>query len=231
MTSAILLILTAAIWLVVSRTAAILYASGYPPDPTSYLQLVSQHRLLATLTWSLWIVADFLLMAPTVAMYVILRRYNRTLAVLGSLLAMFFNVYDVCVTELNSLTLVTLAHGYAGAATDALRASFVAAAAYGYYALPIQTALSFSVGSLGYLFWCGAMARSIFPRPTAIFGAIVSLASVVGSASPIFPSSFILGLLQYLCVPLMALWFIFVGVKLYRYAREVRAPADTTPRA
>ncbi len=48
--SAVCLIVTAAIWSVVSRTAGALYASGYPGDPTQYLQLISQHQGLAALT-------------------------------------------------------------------------------------------------------------------------------------------------------------------------------------
>jgi hypothetical protein len=219
--SAIFLILTGVIWSVVSRTASALYASGYPSDPTAYLQLISQHQALAALTWSLWILADFLLMAPTIAMYFVLRQSNRTLALLGSLLAMFFNVYDVCVTELNSLTLVSLSRGYVTAASDTLRASFVGAATYGYYSLPLQTVLSFAIGSLGYLLWCGAMLKSIFPRWVAIFGAVGSLAGVIGSASPISASSPILGFLQYICIPLVALWFVIMGVQLLRYARRL----------
>jgi hypothetical protein len=66
--SGILLIITAVIWTIVSRTASILYSSGYPSDPASYLELVSQHQVLASVTWSLWIVSDFLLMAPTIAL-------------------------------------------------------------------------------------------------------------------------------------------------------------------
>jgi hypothetical protein len=157
--SGILLIITAVVWTIVSRTASVLYASGYPSDPASYLQLISQHQLLAYMTWSLWIVSDFMLFAPTVALYIILQRYNRTLALLGSMFAMFFNVYDICVTELNSLTLVSLAHGYASVATESLKASFVTAAAYGYYALPIQTVLSFATGTFGYLAMVRANAK------------------------------------------------------------------------
>jgi hypothetical protein len=114
-TSGILLVITAIVWTVVTWTAKMLYSSGYPGDPTAYLQLISTHQQLAAITWSLWIVADFLLIAPTVALYLILERSNRTLAVIGSMFAMFFNIYDVCVTELNSLTLVKLSQGYAQA--------------------------------------------------------------------------------------------------------------------
>ena len=224
--SGILLIVTAGVWTVVSRTAGALYASGYPGDPASYLQLVSRHQFLAALTWSLWIVSDFLLMAPTVAFYIILRKYNRTLALLGSLFAMFFNLYDICVTELNSLTLVSLAHGYAGAAGEALRASFVAAAAYGYYALPVQTVLSFATGTLGYLLWCIPMLKSSFRRGTAIYGIVVMVIALIGSAAPLFPSSVILGLCQLLCVPACALWFVLVGLQLFRQGSPVATKMD-----
>lgn len=217
--SGILLIITAGIWSVVSQTARILYATGYPSDPASYLQLISQHQFLASATWSLWIISDFLLMAPTVALYFALCRYNRTLALLGSLFAMFFNVYDVCVTELNSLTLVSLSHGYISATTEALRSSFISAAAYGYYALPIQTVISFATGTLGYLLWCVPMFKSFFRRGTAIYGAIVMVIALIGSAAPLFPSSIILGLCQFICIPACALWFALVGVQLFHYGR------------
>jgi hypothetical protein len=223
--SGLLLILAAVLWTVVSRTASILYASGYPSDPASYLALISQHQSLASITWSLWIVSDFLLMLPAIALYVVLQRYNRTLALLGSLFAMFFNIFDICVTELNSLTLVSLSHGYASATSEVLRASYVVAAAYGFYALPIQTVISFATGTFGYLLWCVPMLRSFFRRGTAILGMIVMAVGLIGSAAPLFPSSMILGICQFICVPACALWFVLVGIQLFRQSRHI--PADT----
>jgi len=224
--NAVLLIVTAIIWTFVSRTSAMLYAQGYPVDPEAYLQLVAQNQALASLTWGLWIVSDFLLMAPTVALYIVLRGSNRTLALLGSLFAMFFNVYDVCVTELNSLTLVSLSHGYAVAASDALRTSFISAATYGYYALPLQTVLSFAIGTFGYLLWSMAMFKSVFRRGTAIFGLAVMIIALIGSAAPMFPSSLVLGICQFICVPACALWFVLVGLQLYRYGMHLGNTAD-----
>jgi Domain of unknown function (DUF4386) len=227
--SGILLIITAVIWTVVSKTASILYASGIPADPASYLQLVSQHQALASVTWSLWIVSDLLLMAPTIALYILLGRYNRTLALLGSLFAMFFNIYDICVTELNSLTLVSLSQGYASATTEALKASYMAAAAYGYHALPLQTVLSFAIGTFGYLLWCVPMYKSTFRRGTAIFGAIVMVIALVGSPAPLFPTSTILGLCQLIVVPACALWFILVGAQLYRFGNHLPVKVASYP--
>ncbi len=61
-----------------------LYGSGYPTNPETYLKLVSQHELLANGLWSLWIIGDFVSYAPTVAFYLVLRRDNRILALLGT---------------------------------------------------------------------------------------------------------------------------------------------------
>ena len=223
-----MLIITAIIWTVVSRTASILYSSGFPGDPVSYLQLISQHQSLAAITWSLWIFSDFLLIAPAIALYIILQQSNRTLALLGSMFAMFFNIYDFSVTELNSLTLVSLAHGYANATTDTLRTALISAATYGYHALPVQTVFSFAVGTFGYLLWCVPMAKSIFGRGTAVYGAIVMIIVLIGSAGPIFPTSFILGLCQFICVPACALWFALVGMRLLRYGRRLSSSQNNS---
>jgi hypothetical protein len=219
--SGVLLIVTALIWSIVFQAARILYTSGYPSDPASYLRLISQHQVLASFTWSFWIVADFMLMAPTIALYLILKPYNRTLAMLGGLFAMFFNIYDICVTELNSLTLVSLSHGYALAATETLKAPFIAAAAYGYHGLAIQTVISFATGTLGYLLWCIPMVKSPFRRGTAIFGAVMSILALIGSPAPLFPASLVLGLCQMIAVPACALWFILLGIQLYRYGKRL----------
>jgi len=211
---------------------ASLYGSGYPSNSTAYLQLVSQHQEQAYRLWTLWIFSDFLGIAPTVAAYLILRHYNRTLALLGSVIAGLYIFYDISVTELNSLTLVSLSQGYATATSDALRASYVAAATYGYAALPLQTVLSFGIGSLGYLLWCVPMAKSLIGRRIAVFGVVVNLVGIVGAAAPVTggaAQSSTLGLFQFLAPPLIGLWIIFVGIKIYRHSREFAEMDGTSP--
>jgi hypothetical protein len=227
--SGILLVLNAVLSFVVAYTGRILYASGYPSNPEAYLQLVSQHQQLASFTWSMWIVIDILPLPIIIAMYIILQRYNKTLALLGSMFALFYAIYDVSATELNSLTLVSLSHGYALATNLATKAAFVAAATYGYHALPFQTVLSFAIGPIGYLLWCVPMARSFFGRWLAIFGVIVSVIGLLGAGSPIFPTSVFLGWCAFLCVRLIAIWTIFLGVQLFRYG--LRLPAYVAQKA
>jgi hypothetical protein len=227
LTSGILLVVIPLISLYALYLGRTLYAPGYPRDATSYLQLVSQHQRLFSLAWSLWIVTDFLGIAPVVAIYNVLQRHNRAFALLGSLLAIFYAIYDVSATELNSLALVSLSHGYAGATTEALRASFVAAATYGYNALPLQTVLSFGIGSLGYLLWCVPMWKSVFGRWTAIFGIVVNILGVVGAASPVVPSSSILGICFFLAPRLIAFWSIVLGIQLLRYVGRLPKHVST----
>jgi hypothetical protein len=228
--SGVLAVIVGTLSFVLMLGGGTLYKSGYPSNPTAYLQLVSQHQALANGLWSLWILSDFLIIAPTVALYLILRHYNRTLALVGTLIAGLYIFYDISVTELNSLTLVSLSQGYASATTDALRASYVAAATYGYTALPLQTVLSFAVGSVGWLLWCVPMAKSFFRRPIAVFGGIVNVIGIIGAVAPVVggPSqSSILGWFQFLAPPLIGVWFIIIGFKLYRYSEHF-ASLDTT---
>jgi hypothetical protein len=211
-----------------------LYSSGYPSTPEAYLQLVSQHQGTAYRLWSLWDVTDFLGFAPTVAMYLILRHYNKTLALLGSVIVGFYLFYDISVTELNSMTLVSLSQGYASAATEALKASYVAAATYGYAALPLQTVLSFGVGSVGWLLWCIPMSKSTFGRGVAVLGVAVNVIGILGAAAPVAASG-VFAWSQLLAPPLIGIWSIILGVKLYRNRsrfaeldRGTRTPGLTT---
>jgi hypothetical protein len=224
--SGIGLILTAVVSLLLVYYGRLLYSAGYPADPEAYLQLIAQHQPLATFTWSMWIVIDILPLPIIVAMYIVLQRSNRTPALLGSLFAIFYAIFDVSATELNSLTLVSLAHGYANATSATLRASFVAAAAYGYHALPIQTVISFALGPLGYILWCVPMAKSFFGRWSAIIGVIVSVIGLIGSVNPVVQPSFIIGLCFFLCPRLIAFWFMWLGVQLVRYGWRLPGRAE-----
>ncbi|SRR5579864_1417220 len=219
--SAVLLIATGVVWVAVSWMSRALYVSGYPANPLAYLQLVFQNQALANATWSLWDLADFLLIIPSVGLYLLLRRYNKTLALMGTALQLFFIVYDVSVTELNSLTLVSLSQSYTAAATDSLRAAYLGAATYGYASLSIQTVLSFGIGVVGFLLWCVPMAKSnIFRHRTAIFGGVISIIGIIGSTAPLLSSPGIIGLFQFVTVPIFALWLILVGAQLFRYTRH-----------
>jgi hypothetical protein len=201
------------------RLSAHLYPSGVPTTAAAYLQLISHSQALANALWTLWIVGDLILIVPTLAIYLALRRDNPALALIGTLVAGLYIVYDISVTELNSLTLVSLSNSYASAANATGQAAFIAAATYGVAALPLETVLSFGLGAIGYLIWSVVMLQGrIFPRWIAITGIVLNAAAIVGAFSPVVPASFVIGVLMYFTVPVTGLWFVAVGISLYRYA-------------
>lgn len=114
--------------------------------------------------------------------------------------------------EPGSLTLVSLSHTCASAATLALRTAIVQEATYGYSALPIQTVLGVTVGSIGYLFRSIAVLAGTFRRWTATFGAIMSPVGITASGAPRDPWPIFLGICRFLRVPGVGLRFVFVGV-------------------
>jgi hypothetical protein len=72
------------------------------------------------------------------------------------------------------------------------------------------------------------MVKSFFGRWNAIIGVIVSVIGLLGAAAPIVPSSTFLGWCAFLCVRLIAIWFIIVGVMLFRYGIRLPANVDYT---
>ena len=212
---------------VVARLSGILYATGQPTTAVGYLQLFSQHQLLAAADWSLWMVGDFMLIPAAVGMYLVLRRSNNSVALVGAVLSVMYNVFDICVTELNSLALVGLSQGYASATTDALKAPYVAAATYGVAALPVQTFFSFTVGAVGWLLWSLLMWKGVFPRWVAVFGVIANVMGFLGGVGALVQGTpyYLLGLFTIFGALFTAVWFIMIGILLYRYGNRLAVEA------
>jgi hypothetical protein len=64
------------------------------------------------------------------------------------------------------------------------------------------------------------MARSAFGRGIAAFGVVVNGMEILGAAAPVVSSSSFLGLMQLLAPPLIGIWSILIGIKLYRDRSE-----------
>ena len=180
------------------------YASGAGSGAASSLQLLSQHQLFYASDAVIWIVSDFFLMLVSVAAYLALRPVNRTAALVGTALVLVYTVFDICVTELNSLALISLSQGFSSAGTAALQATYVAAATYGTAALSVQTVFSYGIGAVGQLIWSVVMWKSFFGRGIASLGVVANILPILGAAASVVPASgplLILGLAQLLALP------------------------------
>ena len=210
--SAILLIVAGIGGVVLSRLSGMLYASGVPSGTIGYLQLFSQHVTLANTDWTLWILVNITIILPSIAMYLVLRNVNKTVAVLGSAISIAYIVYDDLVTEASSLKLVSLSQSYT-VATGAAKASILSQATNIVNALPLMTFFSFTVGAVGWLLWSVLMPKTFFRRTTAVFGVIVNIMGILGGIA-VWVSA--LGIFNVFGALLTALWFILVGAQLLR---------------
>jgi len=203
------------------------WALGTSNDPAAQLQLVARHLPFYTLGTSLWLIDDLVTILPVLAVYLVLRPVSRTGALAGAVFSLAYAVFDVCVTEMNSLTLNELAYSYGNAATPALQNTYVTAAAYGLSAIPAQTVMTFGIGAVGYLIYSIVMWKSFFGKATAALGIVANVVGIFGAAASVAPSSgafVVLGLLELATVPLTAVWTLVVGIKLYHFSRRNGAP-------
>lgn len=223
----ILLIASGLGGIVLARLSSLLYASGQPTDAVGYLQLFSQHQFLAPLDWLLWMGGDLWLIPVSMAVYLALRRVSKPMAMAGSILSIAYVIYDINVTELNSLHLVRLSQSYASATTDALRAVHVALAAPAVAALPLETFFSFTIGAVGWFLWSLIMAKSFFGKRSAAFGVIVNVMGILGGVGALVQGTplYLLGLFTIFGALLTAVWFIVIGVQLYRHGNRLRGDA------
>ena len=220
----ILMLVAGVTGIVLSWLSSIIYASGQPTDAAGYLQLFSQHRFLAFTEWTVWIIGDLWLVPGSIAVYLALKRSNKGVAAAGTILSLVHTFYDVNFTKLNSLNLVRLSRGYAGAVADATRAAYIASAAPSVSVLPVQTFFSFAIGALGWLLWSLIMAKSFFGKWSAVFGVIANVMGILGGAGALVQgTSFApLGFFITLGGLATALWFILIGVELFRHGNNIR---------
>lgn len=219
----ILLVATGIGGLLLLRLSSILYSSGQPTDAVGYLQLFSQHQFLASLDWLIGIAVEVWLIPASIAVYLALRRTRRFVALLGTLFSLAYVVYDVNVTELNSLFLVRLSQAYVSETTGSLRAVHVAMATPAVSALPLMTFLSFITGAMGWLLWSLLMPGTFFGRWSAVFGVIVNVMGFLGGVGALVQGTpyYLMGLFTVFGAVFTAIWFIVIGAQLFRHGNRL----------
>lgn len=223
----ILMAATGVLGLIVSWLSSMLYASGQPTDALGYLQLFSQHQFLASSDWMLRILADFWLIPGSIAAYLALRRTKRVVALAGTLLSLAYIVYDVNVTELSSLYIVRLSQAYVSETTDGLRAIHVAMATPAVSSLPLLTLFSFTIGAIGWFLWSLQMPGTFFGRWSAAFGVIVNVMGFLGGVGAMVQGTpyHLMGVFTVFGALFTAIWFIVIGVQLFRHGSRIQRSA------
>jgi hypothetical protein len=191
---------------------------GPPPSGgEEYLKALSGHALLARFNFGLFALADLLLLLGVLALYLSLNRVAKNSMLAGTAFLALFVVLDLAITELNSLTLVTLTQHYRAAASDAQRAEYVAAADYALATLPIGTFLSYFVSSVGLLIVSIVMLKGLVSKAAAYAGIVASAAGILGGFYPVLP---VLGVLLTPSLVAFGVWSVLAGAGLCRLRRQ-----------
>jgi hypothetical protein len=192
-------------------------ASNPPFDGTAadWFALLSDDRLVGLVDLDLLLVADNVLLIPILlALYVLLRRAQASVMLLAT--AFGFTSVAMYIATNPAVEMASLADTYAGAATEAERASALAAAETllaTWQGTAFQTA--YLVGSLAGIAIGAVMLRSgVFGRPTA-YMAILGNAIGLGLYLPeigVYVSVF--------SVLFLEVWYVLVARRLFVLGRD-----------
>ena len=170
-----------------------------------------------TVWWAilgLSVLTDFLFVPFALSLYVALKGVNRDAMLVATAFVGLFVVLDLAVTWTHYASLLTLSSHYAAAASDAQRATYIAAATYASAVLATRlfliyaiVVLSFAILMIGFV-----MLKGIFNKTTAYLGmatGILGIASLAGSGITIIMNAV-----------LATAWILFAGYGLYRLAQR-----------
>ncbi|MHB1414225.1 MAG: hypothetical protein ACYC1C_03150 [Chloroflexota bacterium] len=191
---------------------------GPPPSGGElYLQSLAGHAVLSQVNFGAFALADFLMLPAGMALFLALKHRAKNAMLLGAGIMVMAFVLDLAVTELNSLTLVSLTQQYAAATSEVQRSAYVAAADYALATLPIATFSSYVVSSIGLLIISVVMLKGVFSRLTAYLGIVASIEGIVGGFYVLLPA---LAVFLVPCLITFGIWLLLTGSKLYRLSNS-----------
>ena len=216
-TGGVCLVLTGVIYLVGAVLSNILGPA--PSSAELYMSAIGKRMGLARINFAAFTITDFLLIPGVLAIYFALKKRAESVMLLASGLMLLFVVLDLTITELNSLTLVSLAGRYAAAGNEVQRALSLGAANYALATLPLGTFYSYEVSSLGLLAISVVMLRQKFGKVTALLGIVASVEGVVGGFYVVLP---VLAILLIPSLIAFGLWCVLAGAGVYRVGQRAR---------
>jgi hypothetical protein len=199
-------------------TVAILsmFLGPAPSSAEPYLKSLATNTVLAQINFGLYAFSDFLFLPVVLALYLSLKQINKNVMLIAAGLMTLYIIFDFGITELNSLTLVSLTQNYSTAINDLQRSTILASAAYALATLPLATFCSFIVSSVGLIIIGFVILRGVFSKPTGLLAITAGIEGTIGAFYGIFPS------LAAFLVPALityGLWAFFGGIRLFKLGR------------
>ena len=162
------------------------------------------------------VVTDVLFLPLAMSLYAALRQFHRNAMLLAATFIAMFVLLDLGLTWTNYAALITLSGRYAETASEAQRATVVAAAEYP--TVIVESDLLFVYNSLtlalGFIAAGFVMRKGVFSKGTAYLSIVTGTLGVVSVAGPfVLPA---LGVMIVVTSVLSAVLVLLLGARLYR---------------
>jgi hypothetical protein len=168
--------------------------------------------------YGLYILTDILLVPAVLALYLALKRINKSAMLVATGFGGLAVALDLGVTMITQVALVTLSQNYAAATNDIQRTVSVATASYAVAiittSLPVYGSVVFSTETL---ITSLVMLKGIFSSVTAYLGIVMSITGFLYFISLFLPA---LGIFYGIWGALMMLWLLLAGYGLYRLGKR-----------
>ena len=196
-------------------------AAGGPPSGDAEARLLHYGEHLSA-WWGilgLMVFTDLLYLMVALALYRALQGINRGLMLLAVACKALFVVLDLAVTWTNHAVLFDLGSQYAAATSDEQRAGIVATArvASAVMGTPLPSIYAIAIPSTGTLLAGLVMWKGVFGRGAAYVAVLAGVTAYVAVAGPYLTPA--LDLAHVVNALLETLWYLLVGVGLYRLGR------------
>jgi Domain of unknown function (DUF4386) len=194
-------------------------------DSVPYLQSLAAHPHQAQVQYGLYSLADFLFVPGVLALYLALKHLAKNPMLIATGLMAVFIVVDVAITEPNSLTIVALTQHAAAATSATQQAAYLAAANYALAALPLATFYSWVIGCVVVLIASMVMLKGAFVKLISYLGVVGGIMGIVAGFYVYVPA------LAVLATPALfafGLWWVLVGIRLYRLGKAQGAGETAT---
>jgi Domain of unknown function (DUF4386) len=211
--------ISAVLFVVPILLAIVLIVIAPPPlsaDGATTLQYVASHKILYLTEQVLWLAPSVFALVVFLALFQALKHLNKSYAALGALAGIISWALGLAIptTGGGAPVLVYLSDHYMTATTAAQHTAFATAAEV----FIAENNITYAAGILapvGILIFSLVMLRGVFPKGIAYLGIATGVLGLVSEAlRPIIgPGYYVYGLL-------LPTWFLVVGWKLYRLARD-----------
>lgn len=163
---------------------------------------------------------DFLYALIAFSLYQALKGINRPTMVVATGLKWLFVVLELAITWPNYAVLFTSSYGYAAATTDIQRTAYIASANYATTVInsTLMAVYAILIPALGTLLIGLVMRKGIFNKVTAYLGVITGILGVVSVVGPLFISALEPTII--LTSLLTAVWFLLVGLRLFKLGQQ-----------